>query len=416
MTSWTQRLLAPYREGLAGIDRRAYIVVTITMLSVASRMSVYTFLGIYLTREVGFSLTLVGIAFLAENILRGAVAPIAGAFSDRIGRRPVIIGSAILIAMVVPLFLFVHTPLQLILWSLALGATQAGMWPATSALLLDLAPPEKRQAALSLNYTAISIGYTAGVAPAGFLLLFGFPALAAASALGFALIAVIAFVLLRGPLPATHAEGARASILFDAAVALRDPAFRFLALLGAIFPLGIGLIASVAPLYAKDAGVTEAAIGLALAINGPLLAIFSIPVAARLGRDDPYRYLAFAAVFLALSYIAFIVSGGLAALIVASIVFTLGELIFSSALPTAVASLAPPGRRGAYQGSWAMVFSMGTGAAVALTGALRIGLGWPWTWAAWAAFTVAAALGLAAARGRFVRVAAERNAQTAAAK
>ena len=409
-----RRLFGVYRDGLVGIDRRAYLVVSVTLLAVAARMSVYTFLGIYLTRDVGFSIQLVGLGLLVENVVRGLVAPVAGALSDRIGRRVVIMGAASLTGSVLPFFLFVQTPAQLLLWSAVLGLAQAGSWPAASALLLDLAPPDKRQAALGLNYTAISIGYTLGVAPAGFILIFGFPALALASAGGFLVIILVVLLFLRGPLPETRARGAApTSFRRDVTRAPLDPAFLSLAALSFVFPLGIGLLASVAPLYAKDVGLDEMRIGLALAVNGPLLAIGSIPVAARLARHGPYRFLALSAALLALSYLPLVLAGDFLALVLASIVFTAGELVFSSALPTAVALLAPPGLRGAYQGAWAAVFSLGTGTAVLLTGMLRDALGWSGAWLVWALVTTGAALGLILARPRLRRVADERNAQAA---
>lgn len=410
-----KRIFGVYRDGLVGIDRRAYLVVTVTLLAVAARMSVYTFLGIYFTRELGFSLQLVGIGLLLENVMRGVIGPIAGALSDRVGRRVVIMGAASLTGSILPLFLLVQTPLALLLWSAALGIAQGGSWPATSALLLDLAPPDNRQAALSLNYTAISIGYTVGVAPAGFVLLFGFPALALASASFFLAIILVVLLFLRGPLPETHVKREGASFRGDLSRAPRDPAFLSLAALAFVFPLGIGLIANVAPLYAKDVGLSEGAIGLALAVNGPLLAIFSIPVATRLSSHGPYRFLALSAALLALSYLPLVLGGDFLALVIASVIFTAGELVFSSALPTAVASLAPPGLRGAYQGAWAAVFSVGVGAAVLLTGIMRADLTWSAAWVVWAGVTAAAALGLALARPHLRRLADERNAQTAAA-
>src|SRR5687768_6948189 len=85
------RILAPYREGLSALDRRARRVVMGTFLFVAARMSVMTFLGIYLVEDLGLGLPLVGLAFLLENLARGLVAPFAGALSDRVGRRPVLL-------------------------------------------------------------------------------------------------------------------------------------------------------------------------------------------------------------------------------------------------------------------------------------------------------------------------------------
>ena len=404
------RVVGSYRDGLRGVDRRVYLVVAMTLLSVGSRMAVYTFLGIYFPRELGLSLKLVGVAYLLENVLRGIVAPLAGAVSDRVGRPPVIAASAIASALVLPMFLLVRDGWTLLLWGATLGIAQAGMWPATSALLMDLARPDQRQAVLGLNYTALSIGYTLGVAPAGFLLALGYPALAAVSACGFLVIAsVYAFVLRRKGLPLPP-PGTRESFGADLARAPRDPAFVLLAGLAIVFPLGIGLIAAVWPLYASDAGLGEQAIGLALAINGPLLALLSLPAATFLARFGPYRHLVYAAAFLAAAHLALLLGGTFGALVLASVIFTAGELIFSSALPAAVAALAPPGLRGAYQGAWAMVHSLGFGAAVFLTGVLQPAFGWPATWITWAAVTALAAVGLAVARPTFRRLADARAA------
>lgn len=399
------RAIAPYRDGLRGIDRRVHFVVAMTLVSVAARMSLYTFLGIFFTRELHLSFTLVGAAYLLENLGRGLVAPLAGALSDRVGRRPVLIASALASAFVLPGFLLVRDAPTLLAWGALLGIAQSGMWPATAALLMDLVPPERRQAVLGLNYTALSIGYTLGVAPAGFLLVLGYPTLAAASAAGYLLIATAYLLALRAPLPRTREASAAPSLARDLARAPRDPSFVLLACLGIVFPMGIGLIASVAPVYAKDSGLAEGAIGLALAVNGPLLALLSIPAAALLARHGPYRHLVYAALFLAASFAPLLVSGGFAALVVASVVFTAGELIFSSSLPAAVAGLAPAGLRGAYQGAWGFVHALGFGAAFFLTGLMQPAWGWRWTWAAWMAFTLLVALGLALARPTFRRLA-----------
>ena len=55
-------------------------------------MSLVTFLGIYFVREAGIDLATVGLAFLCEHLLRGLAAPFFGALSDRVGRRPLLLG------------------------------------------------------------------------------------------------------------------------------------------------------------------------------------------------------------------------------------------------------------------------------------------------------------------------------------
>ena len=60
-------------------------------------------------------------------------------------------------------------------------------------------------------------------------------------------------------------------------------------------------------------------------------------------------------------------------------------------MPATVARLAPPGRRGAYQGSWALVSSLSMGSALFFSGVLREALGWRPAWAIYAGIALIAA-------------------------
>ncbi|HEY5900489.1 MAG TPA: hypothetical protein VIV54_23200, partial [Burkholderiales bacterium] len=93
--------------------------------------------------------------------------------------------------------------------------------------------------------------------------------------------------------------------------------------------------------------------------------------------------------------------GAGAALLVGTLVFSLGEVIFSSAVPAAVARLAPPGQRGAYQGGWTLVASLSIGSALVLSGLASRLIGWQGAWLAVAALAIAAAVGLSALRRFF---------------
>ena len=70
-------------------------------------MSLVTFLGIWFVREAGIALATVGLAFLCENVLRGLLAPMFGALSDRVGRRHLLLIASLATAAVLPSFLLV---------------------------------------------------------------------------------------------------------------------------------------------------------------------------------------------------------------------------------------------------------------------------------------------------------------------
>jgi MFS family permease len=377
---------------MKGLDARIRVVVSANFIAVAARMSLVTFLGIYFVRDAGIELATVGLAFLAENLLRGVLAPVFGALSDRVGRRPLLIAGVLATAAILPGFLLVQGPASLFAWSIALGLAGAIGIPVSSALLLDLAPAERRQYVLAVNYTLMSVGYAVGVMPAGYVAERGYGWLALGAAAGYLLVGALYVLALRGPLPLERRRDEE-SVLRNLASVATDRTFIAFAALAFIFPLGIGLVVFASPLFGADEGLGEGFIGLVLGGNSVLVALVAVPVAARIEPMGPFRLLGAAGLLLAACFASFaFVPNAAFALLAGTIVFSLGEVIFSSAVPAAVARLAPAGRRGAYQGAWTLVHSFTTGSALLLSGLLRDAIGWRATWVAYAALTLALAL------------------------
>ena len=381
-------------QGLLALDRRIRVVVAANFIAVAARMSLVTFLGIYFVQRAGIDVTTVGLAFLCENLARGLLAPMFGALSDRIGRRALLLGSALLTAAVLPCFLLVTSPLTLILWSLALGTTGAINMPVASALLLDLAPADRRQSVLALNYTAMSVSYTLGVMPAGYVAEQGYGLLAAISSAGYVLVAVLYLLALRGALP-TENRPAGSGMVRDTVSAFLDRRFAVFASIAFVFPLSMGMVVTVSPLFGAAGGLGEGYIGLVLGGNSILVALLALPLATRVEPLGPFRLLAPAAAIIAVAHACYgLIPNTATALLVGTIVFSFGEVIFSSAVPAAVARLAPEGRRGAYQGSWALIASLSMGSALVLSGFVAKLAGWQGAWLALAVLVGLAALAL----------------------
>ena len=364
-------------------------------------MSVVTFLGIYFVRVAGIDLAVVGAAFLLENVLRGALSPLFGALSDRVGRRALLIPAAGVTAVALPCFLLVSGPASLFAWSMAIGVAGAVNMPVASALLLDLAPPQRRQAVLALNYTVMSVAYTLGVMPAGYVAERSYAVLAALSAVGFLTVALLYYVALRSPLPL---EAARQSgVLRETVSAFTDRTFLLFASLAVVFPLSMGLVVIASPIFGAELGLGEGYIGLVLGGNSIIVAALAVPVATRIEPSGPFRMLGASALLVAAGLACYaLVPGAAAALLIGTVVFSFGELVFSSAVPAAIARLAPAGRRGAYQGAWALVGSFAMGSALVLSGALREAFGWHGAWLLYAALAVLAGIALHAMRERFL--------------
>jgi hypothetical protein len=120
----------------------------------------------------------------------------------------------------------------------------------------------------------------------------------------------------------------------------------------------------------------------------------------------PFRYLPAAALVVGSGFACYaLIPNAAAGYLVGTIVFSFAELIFSSAVPAAVARIAPAGRRGAYQGAWALVASFSMGSALVLSGALSGWAGWDFAWLAYAALLASTAATLFIVRPRFDRAA-----------
>jgi MFS family permease len=238
--------------------------------------------------------------------------------------------------------------------------------------------------------------------PAGYVAEQGYGFLAATSALGYVIVAALYVFALRGvlPLEARPPE----SPLKASAFALRDRVFLGFAALAFVFPFSMGQVVTASPLFAADHGLGEGYIGLVLGGNSIIVAALALPVAARMEAKGPFRFLPVAALVIGLGFAFYAaIPDVAAAYLVGTIVFSFAELIFSSAVPAAVARIAPAGRRGAYQGAWALVASLSMGSALVLSGALRDLVSWRGAWISYAALLVCAALLLFAARGWFSR-------------
>lgn len=142
------------------MDRRIKVVLAANFVAVAARMSLVTFLGIWFVREAHIPLATVGLAFLCEFLLRGAVAPLFGALSDRVGRRPVYAagaaGAAIWACVFFPL-LDTARPAVIVFAVVVALATHAAMYGPQAAFVAELFSTRLRYSGASMGYQVAGI-------------------------------------------------------------------------------------------------------------------------------------------------------------------------------------------------------------------------------------------------------------------
>ncbi|MBO0685236.1 MAG: MFS transporter [Candidatus Dormibacteraeota bacterium] len=153
--------------GTAGLDAR--VLWTLLAGNALTMVGIGFFLPILplLIAARGGGAGLVGLVFASGVVARALIQYPAGRLSDRIGRRPVIVGSLVLYALIFPLYVL-HLPPATLLAVRFLHALAAGGYePAALALVADLTRAERRGAAFSRLRASDTLGLLLGPALGG---------------------------------------------------------------------------------------------------------------------------------------------------------------------------------------------------------------------------------------------------------
>jgi MFS family permease len=145
-------------------------------------------------RDLGAGPALVGLV-MAASTLTGVVLKLpAGALSDIVGRRRLLIAGAIVFASLPFTYVLVSTLALLVLLRAVHGSATAIFGPVAAASLADVAPPERRGAWLSIYSTAQGAGQALGPVLAGSLIAAGsyHRAFAVSGAIGLAVPLIVA--------------------------------------------------------------------------------------------------------------------------------------------------------------------------------------------------------------------------------
>jgi len=350
----------------------------------------FAFLTLYLTSERNLRVDEAS-AILSLGGLGGLVGSLAGGvLADHLGRKRTLVVSMAIGALVMIALAFVREPWIIAgLWLLyGLGGSAAR--PASSALVADIVPTADRLRAFALLHWAVNIGFAIAPAIGGFLARRTYTGLFLAD--GATTLLTVALIAIK--VPGDQAPAPTEPAWRGMTRVFRDPAYvGFLAFMVVVASIYSQAESSM-PVDMVAKGMTTQTYGLVIAVNGLLITFFSPVVAGALGRAEPPRILAAAALCTAVGFglNALVATGPLYAVAVA--VWTFGEIAMNPASGALVAALAPPDQRGRYSGAYAMSWNLARFAGPPAGGLIIAHFGAPSLWLACLIVGVAAAAGI----------------------
>ena len=352
---------ARLRAALAAYPRPFWMLVAGTFVN-RTGLVVLPFLALYLTGQRGFSVAqaTLAVSLYGAGAFAGGFA--GGWLSDRTGRRPVLLASLAGAAVPVALLPVAPTYAGVALCAFAFGLLAEMYRPAVSAAVADMLPEDRQPRAYAIVYWAINLGAAVGPALGGLIAARSYAGLfwlEGATLLGYAAIVLVA-------VPETQPEaddaGAAGRALSLRPLA-RDAALAALAAVVLLVGVGFFQLFSALPLTMAAAGMSELEFGLVVTVNGGLIVLIGLPVAAYVGQRLTTALVPGAVFLVAVGLALTGVAETFGAFVAFAVVWTLGEMAFLPVVPTIVARLAPVELRGSYQGvyhaSWGLAKAIG---------------------------------------------------------
>ncbi|PLT44694.1 MFS transporter [Paenibacillus sp. FSL W8-1187] len=353
-------------------DAALWIRICGNAVTATTTFLIRPFLALYLYEQSGGSLLLAMLVIGLQPFASMATSFLAGGVSDRLGRRPVMLGALLLQAACMGAYAFAEQVWAFAAITAVMGVGSALFNPAANAMVADVVPSERQREVFALLHTASNVGAAFGPAAGLLLLRAGENVVFAAGAL--LLLAYLFLVLSKVPetRPGTPrrpagargadaeepgtAGGAAAEASRPAApdAAAPDAAARRRALLGLTslaMPIGLifALVISILPFhFGESFARPEDVLASLMTFNGILVIALQLWIIARTKRLSASLAAAVSYGMFAAVSVGYAFSTVLLLLFVVELVFSVAEMLIGPHLQNTVAELAPEQERGWY--------------------------------------------------------------------
>ena len=351
--------------------------------------------------DLGALPELIGVVVAASTVTGVFFKLPAGALSDVLGRKRMMVLGALFFALPPFLYPLVHDAWSLIALRFVHGFATAIFSPVASAYVASLADTG-RGARLGWFSSANDIGGTAGPLIGGFVLYF--TASYAVTYLTVGVLGVLTFIVVL-LLPDVDRAAAREAKSFAARAAefrqgvaevFRTPPILVAAGIEAVMYLGYGAFLGFLPIYAKNAGLNDAQIAIVLGAQ-LAVAMAAKPITGRVSdRLGRIPIIVIGLLLCAGALPLIFRSESLTAFGLGASLLGLGVGAVTPVTNALIADLASARRLGAAMGVFGTIWDIGEAAGPMIAGFLIGGLGYAGTFDVLAAVTVAAAVGVMA--------------------
>jgi predicted MFS family arabinose efflux permease len=353
--------LRKYFNNFRGFSREIWILTLITFINRAGTM-VLPFLSKYLKEDLQFSYAQVGWIMVCFGSGSMVGSWLGGKLSDKIGFYRIMIFSLLTSGFAFFIMQYITTFVGLCIYMFLLMVIADMFRPAMFVSLNVYAKPENRTRALTLVRLAVNLGFAAGPALGGLIIMsIGYKGLFWADGATCILAILIFWIKVKERKTNVISKEEKQVLEVDRESVFKDKPFWIFLVSCVISGLLFFQLFTTIPLYHKEQfNLTEFQTGLLLTMNGILIFFLEMPIVGYVERKkiDKVKMVTIGCLMMAVSLFLLLVNYWVGILVVMMVFMTFGEMFVFPFSNSFAMSRAPKGHEGRYMAIFTMSYSM----------------------------------------------------------
>ena len=310
------------------------------------------FLALYLSNTHGIHPIWIGVTIGLSPLTGTLGGFIGGHFSDRYGRKKVILWTIFVWGLVYFGFSLATNIGTFMVLNALNGLCRSFFEPSSQAMMADLTSVDKRKRVFSLRYTAINIGASLGPLLGVYVAQFSTSLPFLLTGMMYLLYGVTLFIMLNR-YSITHTIPVHQLPMLDSLIVIwRDKTLLLFIIGGILVNVGYSQIDSNLPQYIQNSFSEGVALFAKLiALNAILVIILQVPLSLISEKWPVLRVMILGSVLFAVGFASFGYVTTIIGLMIAMAVVTIGEIFIFPSTSVFIDQIAPDNRKGTYFGA-----------------------------------------------------------------